>query len=63
MLNTSGINTINMLRKVKPTLKIFYQPDADIIFTISRLIRHLQALKVSVIFKHVKGHQDKVEVY
>jgi hypothetical protein len=54
--NESVITNINKIKKYKMNQKIMYTADADVFLEIQQCLKDIDK---QVIFKHVKGHQDK----
>jgi hypothetical protein len=54
------INTLNDNKTKKVTTKFHYSADSDIIRQILQEYKELKTDRVITIFKHVRGHQDKI---
>jgi RNase H len=57
----SLIDSINLWKERNWTTKFHYSPDADLIRQIMEEYKHLRRLQINVIFRHVRGHQDRLK--
>jgi hypothetical protein len=56
--NEAVVETVNKLRLYSSCLKDFYKLDADALLAIVAIRKSLQKQKVTIVVKHIRGHQD-----